>query len=155
MEKDDQQIEKKRRKWFFTLLLILTFLNCLIGIVISFGLLFKIAFVDLFSTTPVLDTVLAEDKSGNAVYLLLKILILIGVAWGAIKMWNLKRIGFFIYLIMQIALLVIPFVFLSHLGFWYIVVNSFINLIFLVFFIMLYTLQLGKMEAGKKSTHHK
>jgi hypothetical protein len=155
MKKDDQQIEKKRRKWFFTLLLSLTFLNCLIGIVMSFGLLFKIAFVDLFSTTPVLDTVLAEDKSGNAAYLLLKILILIGVAWGAIKMWKLKRIGFFIYLIMQMALLVIPFAFLSHLGFWYIVVNSFINLIFLVFFIMLYTLQLGKMETGKKSTQHK
>lgn len=145
-ESGKQEVEKSKRKWFFTLLLVLTLINCLIGFLVSFGLLFKIAFIDIFTMTPVIDTAIAEGKSGTAGFHLVKILVLLGVVWGTIKMWKLKKSGFFIYLAMQIAILVLPYVFLIHLGFWYIFVNSAVNLVFLVLFIMLYTLQLEKMN---------
>jgi hypothetical protein len=138
--------EKRKKKWFFTLLLILTFLNCIIGAIVSLCLLLKIAFIDVFSTTPVIDMVIAEGKASGALYHLVKIVVIMGVFWGTLKMWKLQKAGFFIYLIMQLVLLVLPFAFLSGLGFWYIFVNSVINLIFLILFIMLYTLQLDKMK---------
>ncbi len=143
---DNTTNEKKKKKWFFSLLLILTFLNCIIGIFVSLCLLFKIAFIEVFSTTPVIDMVIAEGKASGVFYHLLKVIITIGVFWGTLKMWKLKKSGFYIYLVTQLLILVLPFVFISGLGFWYIFVNSIINLIFLVLFIMLYTLQLDKME---------
>ncbi len=53
----------------------------------------------------------------NAIYFLIQATLLATAIYGAYLMWNLKKIGFHIYTITQIVLLIIPQIFLPGLPF--------------------------------------
>jgi hypothetical protein len=100
----------------------------------------------LFSNIPVLDSIITEDTHGNNFYLLTKpVLYALSIA-GAAVMWTLRSSGFYMYLGAQLALLVVPFIFLTHLGLNYLLVKFFIDPIFTALFIMLYAFQIHRKK---------
>lgn len=139
-------VRLRKRSVFFTILLIMTFAGSGIGFILSILMFFQAQLSDFLNTLPILDAIIQEDMFGNILYIILKALAFAGSFIGAILMWKLKKKGFFFYLIFQILLLVLPFVFLIELGWAYLFVRMLINLIFTLLFIMLYSFQLKNLE---------
>jgi hypothetical protein len=135
----------KRTVWF-SILLILSYAGGVTGLLIAVVSAVGGQVETFFKTLPVFDTILLEDSTGNWFYLLLKILLFAGSLTAVTFMWKLKRIGYWLYISVQIILLVIPFLFLNKLGFAYISVRFIMNTIFTLLFIMLYSVQLKRLS---------
>jgi hypothetical protein len=139
-----EQPAGKRTVWLSTLL-VLSFAGGTTGLLLAMVSLIGGQVEIFFRTIPVFDTILLEDASGNWFYILIK-MILFALSLTAVAfMWKLKRLGFWFYFAAQIILLMIPFLFLSKLGFAYIGVRFIINTIFTLLFIMLYSIQFKRL----------
>lgn len=89
--------------------------------------------------------VFVENAINNSSNIALSTLVLYIISFsGVILMWNMKKVGFHFYTAAQILLLIIPFIFL---GLNIFTLLSFIfSAFFTVLFIVLYALNLNKME---------
>jgi hypothetical protein len=141
----DQPRSIGRRPVWLSILLLLSFTGSMTGLFLALISGVGGQIESFFRTLPVFDTILLEDASGNWIYIVLKVVLFAGSITGVAFMWKLKRVGFWFYLASQVVLLVIPFLFLNKLGFAYIGVRFIMNVIFTLFFIMLYGIQLKRL----------
>jgi len=131
-----QAIEEKKRPSLLAVLCILTFIANGLGILIyllltvAFG-----AFSTMLSGIPGLGAMIA---SGGIALFASSLIISVATLFGAIKMWQMKKMGFFIYVGAQVIGLIVPIIF--GLGF------SFVGFIFTALFVVLYGLNLKHME---------
>jgi hypothetical protein len=124
MEK--QNVQTNKRPVFLTVLCILTF------IATGLGLLFGI--IGLFAAGAI-ESIAAYLPMGTDSGLLKSIimLVLIGASlYGAIQMWNLKKLGFYIYSAANVVMLIIGF--------------SIFSLVITAGFIVMYYLNLKAMK---------
>jgi hypothetical protein len=128
---------KAVRPTLLTVLCILTFIGS--GLSLLLYLLAAVLFgtmVEFLSSIPGMSAV---TGGGVGFFVIMFILAFISL-FGAIRMWNLKKMGFYLYTVAQILMIIMPFVFItgSQIGVFGIVIT--------VLFIILYGLNLKVME---------
>jgi len=126
--------EPQKRSDLLTVLCVLTFIGS--GLSFFSYLMFSLSFdsistvlseseVDLPGIDMIMNTPISYYYSGT---------LLFGVSlYGAIKMWNLKKIGFHLYTASQILLIILQTIYLSHYGFPYLSVFATAAFILLYF----------------------
>jgi hypothetical protein len=142
----EQATPIRRRSAWLSFIIILSFAGSGGGLLIAIASLIGGAFSSIFLKIPVIDAMLLDNLYGSWVYILIKILLYATSLTGVIFMWKLKRRGFWFYLDAQASLLIVPFIFLMEHGFAYLTDRLIVNVIFALFFIILYTLQLKNMD---------
>lgn len=136
----------KSRPFGLTIILILSFIGCCIGLLLAIASIFGGQIETFFNNLPVMDAILRDDSLGNKFYIALKLVFYCASFMGVFFMWKLRKKGFWIYLVTQISLLAIPFLFLAELGTSYLLVRLLINTVFLLLFIMLYSFYVKLMD---------
>ena len=149
MEEETKEAKPNRHIFLWVLGIISAIANALI-IVINVLLLFGTPAINFVLKIPVLDTLTEEELHGNAFYFLIRIIIHGFVIYTLNIILRLKRRGFFYYLGAQIALLILPFIFLTSLGIPYLLISFGVSSIFSFFFIMLFSLYIPKMTNSKE-----
>ncbi len=134
--------EQKKRPVFLTVLCILTFIGSGLGVLGgAIGLVAAGAATSL-SKIPMLGPALATAASFGIVYTLINLVLAAASLYGAIMMWKLKKTGFWIYLVAQVAMLIVPVFFMGIAG----LVGSVLGLVFTAAFIIMYAINLKAME---------
>jgi hypothetical protein len=128
---------QQQRPTLLTVLCILTFIGSGLSLLIYLlaALLFG-AMVDMLQSIPGFA---ALASGGMVMFILLFVLAFVSL-FGAIKMWSLKKVGFYMYTAAQILMIIVPLVFLegAQIGILGIVIT--------ILFIILYGLNLKVME---------
>ena len=136
---------RKRTSWL-SFLIILSMVSSGVELIIGFASLIGGRFSGMFLKVPVLDAILLDNLYGNGLYISVKIILFALSLTGVIFMWKLKRLGFWFYLAAQVLLLIIPFILLTKPGIAYLLERLTVNVIFVLFFVILYSLQLKNMD---------
>jgi len=129
MEEQNEQTTTNQRPTFLTVLCILTFIGSGLGVLFSLLGVLGVGATGSFLSSYTGTTVSASSG------MLKPILILLFSAasiYGALMMWNLKRIGFYIYVAAQILIVAFGF--------------TWVGLFFSVLFIFLYGLNLKHLQ---------
>jgi len=124
----EQQVEVKKRPAFLTVLCILTFIGS--GLVLLGGLLVILAgaaLSEFFASIPGMT-----QATGNIMPLIISVVFSAVSLFGAIMMWQLKKLGFYIYVAAQVIMVAFSF--------------SVMGLIFTLLFIVLYFLNFKHMK---------
>ncbi|MFA6923168.1 MAG: hypothetical protein WC223_02845 [Bacteroidales bacterium] len=104
--------ELKKRPVLLSLLCIFTIIgNCIMILSGLFSLL-ALKLVNYFSILPVHNEFISYILSGGSVFAITSIVLCFFTIIGTIKMWNLRKMGFYLYLISKIAFILTPFIFL-------------------------------------------
>jgi len=149
-------LEKKKRPGFLTVLCILSFIGVAISIVMSIigyiGLSalssvsssLSSGFGDNAEVSSSLSNMDALIKNGALYYILLIVAAVICLI-GVIMMWKLKKAGFYIYCIGELAPVILPFILFGGFG----VLGNMalvMGLVFPIAFIIMYALNLKHMS---------
>ncbi|UCG27112.1 MAG: hypothetical protein JSV24_09065 [Bacteroidales bacterium] len=135
-EQPQQEVAKKERPTFLTVLCILSF----IGSGLS-SLMFLIAVVaagvimDFLTGLPGMS----ELSAGGSGFFLVSLLLALGSLFGAILMWKLKKTGFYLYSASNILAIFVPVIFAAGGIAWF-------GVLITVVFIVLYGLNFKHME---------
>lgn len=95
---------------------------------------------------PVVDIITEELKHGNLFFYLIKISVHACCIFAVVLIAKRLKKGFLYYVLSQVVLLVLPWIFLFSLGVNYLFIFTGISLIFSLFFIMLFALYLPKKK---------
>jgi hypothetical protein len=129
----------QRTPFGLKVLAILSGLGSLSGLVMAVGLMIGGKAFALACNVPLLDAMLRDDSNGGIAYLLLKTVLFLASATGLAFLWKMRKLGFWIYLGAQILLLLSPFLLMNSLEVDYLLVKLFINTVFTILFILLYS----------------
>jgi hypothetical protein len=143
---------KKKRPAFLTVLCILSFIGIGIGFISALYSIFTFSrsvemmnqYGDMMSSSPFGGMMDSLVKWGQTLYIIQLIANLLCLA-GVLMMWNLKRMGYFIYVIGEIAPAIASFALIGGYG----PLGTFammIGLIFPIAFIIMYGLNLKHMS---------
>lgn len=120
---EEQNTQTGQRPGFLTVLCILTFIGSGLSILFSLLGIFGIGALNNFASA------YGVDSGETGVFKLILMVIFSGASlYGAIMMWNLKKIGFYLYVAAQILMVVFGF--------------GWIALFFAALFVVLYYLNL-------------
>jgi len=119
---------KPARPTLLTVLCILTFIGSGLGL-LAYLLLAALfgAMSDMLSSIPGFSGLMT---GGIALFVIMFILAFVSL-FGAIKMWGLKKIGFYMYAAAQILMIIVPIIFIPEAGisvFGIVVTAAFIGL---------------------------
>ena len=124
---EEQNVQQtNQRPTFLTVLCILTFIGS--GLSLLFGLIGLVAAGALESVSAYLPVGVDSGLFKSIILIIL----MAGSLYGAIQMWKLKKLGFYIYAAANVVLLILGF------SIW--------SLIFTALFIVLYGLNLKHLE---------
>jgi len=128
---------KAARPTLLSVLCILTFIGSGLS-VLAFLLLAVLfgAMADFLSSIPGFSTFMA---GGIAFFVIMFILAFVSL-FGAIKMWGLKKIGFYLYTAAQVLMIILPFILISGYQL------SVFGIVITILFIVLYGIHLKHME---------
>jgi len=154
-------VQENKRPTFLTVLCILTFVGVGISIVTSI-----ISMLTVSAASAMLDTATSMAnatgtemdnvtntavsaanslaKNGMIYYILLIVLALVCLV-GAVMMWKMKKTGFYIYVVGELAPVILPFIFFGGFG----ILGGFamvLGLIFPIAFIIMYGLNLKHLS---------
>ncbi len=122
---ENEEIEQQKRPELLKILCILTFIGSGLSLLSNTIMFFTIDIIRQYFEAGQFDF-LAKDMdisvleillSTNASYFLFQAILFTLAGYGAYYMWHLKKLGFHIYTIAQILLLILPQVFLPNLPF--------------------------------------
>ena len=147
----DELIVKTRPKPAIFLMIIcsLSIIANLTLISINFLLLFWHSAMPFLLNIPIIDIITEEEMHGDWLYFTLNIDLHAFCIFSLIMIWQLKRMGLYFYIISQLILTLLPFVFLKSLGMSYLLMSTGISIVFSVFFILLFSMYLPSRQ-GKQ-----
>lgn len=124
--------EQSKRPELLTVLCILTFIGSGLGVISNFFVLTSYSSVQELVASgelifPGIDILLSVDKA----YFLIGFILSSISLFGAYNMWKLKRIGFHLYTIAQILLLIVPYFYFQNYGFPYFGLLTTVTFVFL------------------------
>ena len=123
MEDQNVQVEAKQRPAFLTVLCILTYIGSGLGVLFSLLGIFGVGAMNSFMSN------FAGVSANAGIMKPILILLFSGASiYGAVMMWGLKKMGFYLYVAAQVLILVFSF--------------GWIGLFFTALFILLYGLNL-------------
>lgn len=91
---------------------------------------------DLLSSIPGMGGIVG----GGIVFFIIAFVIAFLSLFGAIKMWNLKKVGFYMYTAAQVIMIILPFIFIPEAP------VSIFGILVTAVFVLLYALNLKAME---------
>jgi len=140
--------EKKPSKLrFFYFLLILTFLGSGLSIFQSIFKLFDWTFLNIFfENLPIYESLFVHKIENSLIFEIIKIFLFSVNIFAAILLWKKRKPGFYIYLINQMIILIIPFLFALDLEFMQVFSIAIPDIIFTFTFILLYLLYLKDLK---------
>jgi len=106
---EEQKTETQKRPAFLTVLCILTFVGKGLSLI-----LFLIAIIAFGTISSFLGKIPLIGEGTGVVYFILNFIICLAALYGAIQMWKLKKMGFYIYL----AAIVIGYILPMFFGFY-------------------------------------
>jgi len=124
---EEQNVQTNARPTFLSVLCILTFIGSGLGLL--FGIIGIVAAGAIESFASYMQV---PGLGGNIVVQIISIVLVAASLYGAIQMWKLKKLGFYIYAAANVILLVMSF--------------GIMSLIFTALFIVLYYLNFKVME---------
>ncbi len=124
---EEQNVQTTQRPVFLTVLCILTYIGSGLGLL--FGLIGLVAAGAIESFASYLPIPGVDSGIFKAI---ISLILIAGSLFGAIQMWKLKKLGFYIYAAANVILLIMSF--------------GIMSLIFTALFIVLYGLNLKHME---------
>lgn len=143
----------EKKYYLLRILCLLTIAFNIFQIFISFSSLVAIEVAEYMIFFPAdlgkyLGDIIKVVTFGGKIYLILILILSVLTIIAAIRLWNLKKIGFYLYIITQTALLIIPFIFLASQIFPvdYLFVLMIPNFIITPVFFILYSLFLKRMS---------
>ncbi|MCD4772635.1 MAG: hypothetical protein K8R41_04515 [Bacteroidales bacterium] len=112
--------EQSKRPELLSVLCILTFIGSGLVVISNLYLLTSLSSVRELAASgdllfPGMDKLLSVDKA----YFLIGFILSSISLFGAYNMWKLKKIGFHLYTIAQILLLIVPYFYFTNIGFPY------------------------------------
>ncbi len=127
--KEEVKEEVRKRPTFLAVLCILTFIGSGLGLLFSL-----LALVAFGAIQGMLETLPITPELGGSSMLLMAISVILsaGSLFGAILMWQLKKVGFFLYVAAQVIMLIVGFTVFS--------------LIITALFVILYALNLKHLK---------
>jgi hypothetical protein len=128
---------KPARPTLLTVLCILTFIGS--GLSLLLYLLAAVMFgvmADVLASIPGMGAIVG---GGMILFVVMFVLAFVSL-FGAIKMWGLKKIGFYLYTVAQVIMIIVPFIFIPGAQ------VAVMSIVFTVLFIVLYGLNLKVME---------
>ncbi len=137
MEEMKNTVEPVKRPGLLTVTCILTFIGSGLGL-LSY-LLLTVAFGVMVGVLDSIPGMGAIAAGGIGLFIVSLILSAISL-YGAIQMWKLKKLGFYLYTGAQVLMLIVPMIFVQGASF------SFVGLFFTALFIALYAINLKVME---------
>jgi hypothetical protein len=143
MEETDTRI---RRPIFLLIIGIISIFSNSVSILINAFLLFGIDANNFLLKIPVTDVITEEGLHGNILFFILEIALHATVIFSVILLLKMQRKGFYIYIGIQAALLILPLLFLGSLGMSYLIMSQVFSLIFCLLFVFLYWMYLPKMK---------
>jgi hypothetical protein len=155
VEQPPQEPEKKERPTFLTVLCILSFIGIGIAVISNLISLFATsagsAIMDAATETleeyqdiPGMDMVESAVDYASTLAII-NIIAALVCLWGVIWMWNLKKTGYYIYVVAELAPVIISFI-LVGLGSFLGGFLALVGLIFPVLFVILYGLNVKHMS---------
>jgi len=140
-------IEKApRRSVFLFILCVLSIFSNVISIIVTSFVLAGGRSGLFLSSIPVIDIIAEELKQGTIFFYIIKISVHVCCIFAVVLIAKRLRKGFLYYVISQVVLLLLPWLFLLSLGVNYLLMFTGISLIFSLFFIMLFALYLPKKQ---------
>ncbi len=131
----EEQVQEKKRSGLLTTLLVLTFISS--GLATLGSLFGAVAFGTLAGMIENVPGMEAIAGAGTGYFIVS--LVLSGASlFGAIKMWGLKKMGFYIYTIAQVLMIIVPLFFSMPF--------SAFSTIITALFIVLYFINLKHMD---------
>jgi hypothetical protein len=135
--------EVKKRPTFLTVLCILTFIGSGLGVIGGLISVVAVGMADTLADIPVMGAAVTAAVTGGIAYSILSLVLALCSLFGAIFMWKLKKMGFWLYVIAQIVMLIIPFIFLPSI----VAMAGFIvSIIFTAAFIIMYGVNLKHLS---------
>jgi hypothetical protein len=131
----------KKRPTLVTVLCILSFIGSGLGVLVM--LLFLVgagSIMGFLSSVPGFGDAMADSGAGGGmIYLILNLILNAGTLFGAIMMWRMKKIGFWIYAGSYVVQFILPMIMIGGRF-------SIFGLIIMAAFIVLYGINLKHME---------
>jgi hypothetical protein len=136
VEQPQQAAPTQERPTFLTVLCILSFIGSgLSSLLFLIAVIAAGAIMDFMASLPGMS----ELSTGGSGFFLVSFLLALGSLFGAILMWNLKKIGFYLYAAANIVAIFVPLMFTTGDIGW-------LGLVITVVFIILYGLNFKYME---------
>ncbi len=143
---------QKKRHWLLPVLCILTFIGSGFGILVSVLSLIDMDLLRFTINIPTYTSVITNIADSHYSYSIVSTILYFVSIIGAIYMWNLRKKGFFIYSLAQLALPTMSFFYFPYpLAHTFSILIP--NYIFAIAFIAMYSLHLKSMNTVK--THQK
>lgn len=137
VEQPPQAAPAMARPTFLTVLCILSFIGSgLSSLMFLIALVAAGAIMEFMSSFPGMSELSATAGSG---YFLVYLVLALGSLFGAILMWNLKKIGYYLYVAANVIVIFVPVMFSAGGIGWF-------GLVITVVFIILYGLNFKHME---------
>ncbi len=134
----------KSRPVFLYILCVLSAISNIVLIFISLFLLIWGKADSFLDTIPVIDIISEEFKHGSALYYILRVGIHVFCIVSLVLIMKQEKKGFYFYILSQVVLIGISWLFLLSLGIYYLAMSSIISLVFSLFFILLFWLYMPK-----------
>ncbi len=128
---------KAARPTLLTVLCILTFIGS--GLSVLLYLLATLMFGVMAEVLTSIPGMGAIADGGMILFIVMFVLAFVSL-FGAIKMWGLKKIGFYLYTAAQILMIIVPFILIPGLP------VAVLSIVFTILFIVLYGLNLKVMS---------
>jgi len=131
----------KKRPTLVTVLCILSFIGSGLGVLVMLLLLVGAGSIMSFlGNVPGFGDAMAESGGGSGmIYLILNLIFNAGTLFGAIMMWKMKKIGFWIYAASYVVQFILPMIMVGGRF-------SILGLIIMAAFIVLYGINLKHMD---------
>ena len=141
--------ELKKRPLLLSFLCILTIIGNAIVVLSGLFSLLALNLAKYFSLLPMFKGLISGILQGGSTYAITSIILSLFTIIGASQMWNMRKMGFYLYFISKIAFISVPFIFLVPKIFEFNVV--FIGLIpyfiLTIIFFGLYLIYIKKMHS--------
>ena len=115
MEQQNNSNGRKKRPGFLSVLCILTFAGSGLGMLGGLFTLIAASMADFLSTVPGFGNAIEAAAIAGTTYSVISVLLSFVSLLGAIFIWNLKKTGFWMYTVAQVAMLILPFLFLPSI----------------------------------------
>lgn len=136
-------VQENKRPTFLTVICILTFIGSGLGVLGGLIGLLLTGMADSLTSIPGLGAAISNAAIGGVTYTIIGLLLSGASLFGALQMWKLKKMGFFIYLIAQILMLIVPFIFLPSI---FAMAGLIFNILFTAGFIVMYAVNLKHLK---------
>ncbi len=145
---------QKKKIRFFYILLILSFLGSSLALLHTLFSFFDVKILSVFfKNLPLYQSLFIHKIEKSLFFEILKMLLFLVNIFAVILLWKRLKPGFYLYLIAQLLLLTLPFLFAMHLPFMQVFAYSLPDIIFAVSFILLYLLYYNELSCPlKKNT---